>query len=74
MKIADKVEHVSNFGDYEFVRATVVANSTPSPLPTTGADVEGMSAKQKFAPLSVLIVPSEKKVYITDEDGVFRAW
>lgn len=52
----------------------IVSNDTPNPLPTTGENVIGMSADQAFAPFSVLYVVADvaTKVYIADEDGIFR--
>ena len=45
----------------DVMKVTLVANTTPSPLPTTGEGIDGMTADQVFA------------VYIANEDGVFVA-
>lgn len=57
------------------IEAVVVADTTPATLPTTGANVEGMSPDDVFAPMSVLYVVAdvEAKVYIANESGVFVA-
>ena len=64
---------VSADGNTVTVQATIVSNDTPSPLPTTGADVVGMSDNQVFAPFSLLYVvgDADVKVYIANELGVF---
>ena len=55
------------------VRAVILADTTPDPLPTSGADVEGMAPGQVFAPFSVLYVAgdADTKLYVTNESGVF---
>lgn len=56
------------------VDCLIVADDTPAILPTTGADVEGMSADMIFAPFSILYVTAtaaEKKVYVANENGSF---
>lgn len=57
----------------EIVQAVILSDTTPSPLPTNGANVRGMSANQVFAPFSLLYVVGEadNKVYIANESGVF---
>lgn len=59
----------------EIVRAFLVMDSTPQTLPTTGAGIEGMNARQVFAPFSILYVveAAETKVYIANESGAFVA-
>ena len=55
------------------VQALIVADSTPSPLPSTGENIIGLGAGDVFAPLSVLYVVANvtPKVYIANESGVF---
>ena len=59
----------------EIVQAMILSNSAPSPLPTNGANVVGMTANQVFAPFSLLYVvgDAETKVYIANENGAFEA-
>lgn len=54
--------------------AVVVADTTPSPLPTTGKDVIGMTDEDCFEPMSVLFVVgnAEHKVYLANESGIFE--
>ena len=55
------------------VQALIVADGTPSPLPTTGENIIGLGAGDVFAPFSILYVvgSAETKLYITNESGVF---
>lgn len=53
------------------IRGTVISNTTPSPLPTNGANVIGMSENEIFAPFSILYVVGNGDVYIANEDGEF---
>jgi hypothetical protein len=55
--------------------ATILSNTTPSPLPTTGKGITGMNENDVFAPFSILFVVADvgKKVYIANESGVFVA-
>lgn len=73
---AVQLKPVENRADgKQVVQALIVSNTTPATLPTTGATVDGMSAKQVFAPMSVLYVVAdvEPKVYIANEAGAFIA-
>lgn len=50
----------------------ILADSAPSQLPTTGANVDGLEDTDVFAPFSILYaLPSS--VYIADESGVFQS-
>ena len=52
---------------------TMVSNTEPQELPTSGADLNGeLPDDATFAPISTIIVPSTGAVYIADEDGVFH--
>ena len=57
----------------EIMQVMILANATPSPLPTNGASVDGMNANQIFAPFSLLYVvgDADVKVYIANESGTF---
>ena len=63
-------------GDKQAVNVLIVSDSTPDPLPTSGADVSGMNADEVFAPFSVLYVVSTDaahQIYIANESGEFVA-
>ena len=73
---AVSVKPVSVNGDgKQVVEALVISDTIPAALPTTGADVDGMSANDVFAPFSILYVvnSSATKIYIADESGAFVA-
>lgn len=53
------------------VDATIVSNTTPNPLPTTGEGIDGLRADCVFAPLSVLFVVNGGDTYLADENGHF---
>lgn len=57
----------------EVMQVILLSDSVPNPLPTNGANVDGMNASQVFAPFSLLYVvgDAESKVYITNESGAF---
>ena len=57
------------------VQAFIVADTTPSPLPTTGEGITGMSADMIFAPFSIIYVIENvtPKMYIANEAGKFIA-
>lgn len=57
----------------EIVSCTVVANTLPSPLPTTGAGITNLDGHNRFAPMSVLYVVGSGAVYIANENGEFIA-
>ena len=64
---------ITSEGKY-LIDAEIVADSTPSPLPTDGTDVENIgypADKVKFAPGSVLYVVNGGDVYMADENGEF---
>lgn len=55
------------------VRALIFAHAVPDPLPENGADIDGMSANEVFAPLSCLYIlgNAPEKCFIADESGHF---
>lgn len=55
------------------VDVLIVSDDTPSPLPTDGTNVDGLTSEHIFAPFSVLYVvgDADKKVYIANESGTF---
>ena len=57
----------------EIMQVMILSDSIPSPLPTNGANVDGMTANQIFAPFSLLYVVGDvdAKVYIANESGTF---
>lgn len=57
------------------VEAVILSDTIPSPLPTDGTNVTGLSENDVFAPFSILyIVHAAKiKLFIADESGVFVA-
>ncbi|MGN0493523.1 MAG: hypothetical protein ACI4F7_07740 [Acutalibacteraceae bacterium] len=76
MKLAAPVEVVS-IGPQgnRIVRVIIAADTLPAILPVDGSNVEGLSAKDTFAPMSMLYVVnnSPNKVYLADESGKFVA-
>ena len=62
--------------DTRLVEAFIVSDTVPTPLPVNGENVEGLTAKDVFAPFSVLYVVganAANKVYIANESGQFVA-
>jgi len=57
----------------EIMQVMILSDTVPSPLPTNGANVDGMTEKQVFAPFSLLYVVGEAdaKVFIANESGKF---
>lgn len=57
----------------ELVRAVIMADAVPDPLPLTGDGITGMTANQMFAPFSVLFITGDvgHKVFLTGETGEF---
>lgn len=57
----------------EIVRAMVVSDTVPNPLPTNGKNVDGMLENQIFAPFSMLYVVggTDTKIFIANESGTF---
>ena len=71
---AVNVSHFSTRGDgKEVVKATIISNTVPGTLPTTGSGIKGMTENQIFAPFSLLYVVGTGAVYIANEDGTFVA-
>ena len=59
----------------QVVDAFLVSDTTPNPLPTTGAGIVGLGENYVFAPFSMLYVVGAvtTKIYIADETGQFVA-
>lgn len=59
----------------QVVDAFLLADTIPSPLPTTGEGITGLGADCVFAPFSVLYIVSSAttKLYIANEHGQFVA-
>ena len=57
----------------EIVSCTIVADTVPDTLPTTGAGIENLDSHNKFAPMSILYVVGTGAVYVADESGEFVA-
>lgn len=57
----------------EIMQVMILSDTVPSPLPTTGENVVGLTENHVFAPFSLLYVVGEAdaKVYIADESGTF---
>ena len=58
------------------VEAFILADSVPDELPVTGENVEGLTARDVFAPFSILFVAAADaahKLYIANESGQFVA-
>ena len=55
------------------VQALIIADNTPSPLPTTGANIKGLCDNDVFAPMSIIYVVANvtPKRYVADESGTF---
>jgi len=60
---------------HQVVDAFIVSDTIPSPLPTTGENIDGMSANDVFAPFSILYIvnDADTKLFIADESGAFIA-
>lgn len=55
------------------VQATIVSDSAPVTLPTTGAGIKGLLPSDVFAPLSAIVVvgQADDKTYLAGENGEF---
>lgn len=71
---ATNVKVLAVQGDRRTVRAIIVADSPPNPLPTNGKGVEGLEPSDIFAPLSLLIVldGTALTAYLADTSGTFQ--
>ena len=56
------------------VDVLLVADTTPEPLPTTGAGITGLEATDVFSPFSALYIVGDAphKVFVTNESGHFK--
>lgn len=64
------INHITEDG-VRVMDVVLASDSTPSPLPTSGADVDGLNDTDLFAPLSVLCVVGNGDVYFANESGAF---
>lgn len=58
------------------VEVLILADTVPNPLPVNGENVDGLTAKDVFAPFSILYVVAANaahKLYIANESGQFVA-
>lgn len=58
------------------VDVLIVSDTVPAQLPANGENVEGLTAKDVFAPFSILYVVAANaahKLYIANESGQFVA-
>ena len=71
---ATSVKVLSVQGERRTVKAIIVTDSPPNPLPVNGEGVEGLEPSDVFAPLSVLLVldGTALTVYLTDTTGTFK--
>ena len=56
------------------IYASIISDTTPSPLPTTGENVDGMEKDQTFSPGSVIFVVdpnASHRYYVANESGEF---
>ena len=55
------------------VEATIVSDTAPAVLPTTGEDIVGLKPTDTCAPFSLLYVTedTDHKVFVADESGHF---
>lgn len=70
---AVNVKVLTTQGDVRTVKATIVADTVPQTLPTTGEGIEGLNPSDVFAPLSALLVIANGNfsVYLANTAGVF---
>lgn len=54
--------------EQNYVKATIYADSTPSPLPKP-EDIEGLDNTWQFSPDSLLIITGTGDAYLAGEDG-----
>lgn len=71
--VAISAENVGQRDGKQLIRAVLMSNTVPDPLPQTGDGITGMNADQVFAPFSFLFIAgdAEHKVYVTGENGLF---
>ena len=65
---------ISNFwykDGYRYVVADINADTAPSPFPTDGADIEGLSEKDKLAQGTTIYVIATATLYMAKSDGTF---
>lgn len=55
------------------VDAFILADTDPSPVPTTGEGIKGLSGNDIFAPFSMLFVLDGPKTYVANESGKFTS-
>lgn len=69
--IAIEQKHIGARDGKPMYRVVVISDDVPSPLPTDGGDVDGMTEDAVFAPGSLLIVVNSGAVYLAGEAGTF---
>ena len=57
--------------EQNYVKATIYADSTPSPLPKP-EDIDGLDNTWKFTPDSVLYIVGNGDVYLAGEDNAWH--
>lgn len=50
---------------------TLLSDTVPDTLPTTGEGIEGLLASDTFAPMSMLYIANTGDVYTANESGAF---
>ena len=56
---------------YRYVVADIVADTTPSPFPTDGTNIDGLSATDKLAIGTTIYVVQTGTLYMAKSDGTF---
>lgn len=65
---------ISNYwykNGFRYVVADINADTVPSPFPTDGTDIEGLSANDKLAQGTIIYVISSATLYMAKMDGTF---
>lgn len=67
---------MGKLGGRRAVYAQIVADATPSALPTSGLEIENLGQDCAFWPLSYIFVTdpaAEHQLYVANEQGIFVA-
>lgn len=59
-------------GDKRYVVCSITSTDTPSPLPSTGADIENLDSEDILDAGTTLLVTNGGDVYMMDKNGVFQ--
>lgn len=76
MTAIDTQYRSSNIDGTRNIWAFIISSTPVASLPTNGANVAGMTAKDKFAPFSIIYInqkDANPKIYVANESGVFIA-